>query len=127
MLSVGSWRTSFPWSLDYPKDGEGRFMSQLFLSSPSSPQKLSCIKLPGRGERTPSPTLPLGKGERAKVPSPLPRGKDRIGVNPPHLSPLPPGERKLSIKKCRVLSPQGEGPFHSGQSRFASGHTWPFL
>src|SRR5918992_1392998 len=45
MLSVGSWRTSFPWSLDYPKDGEGRFMSQLFLSSPSSPQKLSCIKL----------------------------------------------------------------------------------
>src|ERR687891_594091 len=45
MLSVGSWRTSFPWSLDYPKDGEGRFMSQLFLSSPSSPQKLSCIKM----------------------------------------------------------------------------------
>src|SRR5918992_3939297 len=52
MLSVGSWRTSFPWSLDYPKDGEGRFMSQLFLSSPSSPQKLSCIKPSGRGEKS---------------------------------------------------------------------------
>ena len=25
-------------------------------------------------------------------------GKDRMGVNPPHLNPLPPGERKLPIK-----------------------------